>query len=316
MTPANSAMATRLPFLLPRIRFFRNIPVLRRLYWSLVDRWEAKGPPVMVDLHGFPVLINRGNSYPSLLHEFPDFNAPLIQLVLDVARERQRPLTMVDVGAAIGDTVLLIKQRAPKSIGRFICVEGDDEFFALLTANCRQFNDVIPVNTLLARERKQIRSLTKHHLGTASAVGDEMREALPLDSIKEVASAAVDLLKVDVDGFDGDVLAGATQTLRRCRPYVIFEWHPRLITEVGNHVHLAFETLAGCNYSPLLWFTNTGQFSHFTEIPTSGSLRLLHEYLVKVNPNADSHFDVIALPAETKLDPVSLASLSDARSRG
>jgi FkbM family methyltransferase len=268
---------------------------------------------VRTKLHGYSVLLNRGNTYPLIIRDFPTFNAPLVELVHQSARAAKAPLTMVDVGAATGDTVLLIKARCPGVVGRFICIEGDAEFHELLRANTRQFGEVTVLKAVLAREATQIRSLVKVNKGTASATGDQMVRAVSLDSLDVIGSVSVDVLKVDVDGFDGEVLAGAVETLRRCRPSILFEWHPKLIAATHNGPLCAFETLAQCGYDRFAWFHNTGTFSHFSGAYAPDTLGKQIHYLLAVNTRADEHFDIVALHHDAKLNEVALAQMDFAR---
>jgi FkbM family methyltransferase len=153
-------------------------------------------------------------------------------------------------------------------VAQFTCIEGDGEFFSLLVNNMRQFTDVEIVNCLLAREERRIRSLVKHHRGTAAAIGSAYVLAVPLDSLCTKKSWNFDIVKVDVDGFDGEVLGGACKLLREQKPTVIFEWHPKLIDRTGNDPLFHFTTLSDCGYNQYLWFDNRGTFSHFTGCPT------------------------------------------------
>ena len=44
----------------------------------------------------------------------------------------------------------------------------------------------------------------------------------------------VDLIKIDVEGYEGHVVSGASGTIRRCRPLIMFEQvHPRLFDIFG-----------------------------------------------------------------------------------
>jgi FkbM family methyltransferase len=300
--------------LLSRFRPYARGTVLRALYSALHKLWDSEGPPVRTKLHGVSVLLNRGNTYPLILSDFPTFNAPLVELVHQSARATKMPLTFVDVGAATGDTVLLIKARCPGVVRQFICIEGDSEFHELLLANTRQFKDVTVVHALLARESMQIRSLVKHHKGTASATGESMVQAIRLDSLASIQSVSVDVLKIDVDGFDGEVIAGAVETLSRCRPFVLFEWHPKLTTATCNSPLCAFETLAHCGYDRFAWFHNIGTFSHFSVGYSPDVLQKQMHYLLAVNSRADEHFDIISLHRDAKFDEVALARMDFARS--
>ena len=53
----------------------------------------------------------------------------------------------------------------------------------------------------------------------------------------------VDVIKIDTDGYDGQVLQGARQVLRTHRPSVVFEWHPILLAAVDQDWATPFEVL-------------------------------------------------------------------------
>ncbi len=295
------------------LRRIRHLPLLNLLYKIFLKSYEGAAGPVEAEIHGYPVKLNPGNNYPFIVQDFPHFNAPLVELVHQAFRGEQRKLCFLDIGAATGDTVLLLKQRCPDFVGNFICVEGDQEFLSLLRSNLAPFKDVEIVDALLARHRTPIPSLVKHHPGTAAALGNELVEAIPLDAVSAIQKHKIDVLKVDVDGMDGEVLSGSTSLLKRDRPGVIFEWHPQLAQRMKNDPLAAFDALEACGYRDYLWFNNIGTFSHFSEQPSRGTLLRHAEYLIKVHSRADAHFDVVALPPGSKIDPVALAAMEFAR---
>ncbi len=275
---------------------------------------DRRGPPPMRTMvHGFEASLQAGSDYPEIVARFPWFNAPLVELVHQVWLAKAHGVCVVDVGAGVGDTVLLLKQRCCDAVAQFICVEGDPDFFVLLEDNVRLFSDVVAVQRLLAREDRSIPSLVKHRASTAIAAGSGWSQACRLDAVSEVSRAAVDVLKIDVDGFDGEVLAGATELLTRCAPAVIFEWHPRLQVAAGFDCVAAFEALQSCGYDRYLWFNNIGTFSHFEEGYSVPALRKLAGYLLEVNSRADEHFDVVALHRTHGVDEIGLAATAYAR---
>jgi FkbM family methyltransferase len=69
-------------------------------------------------------------------------------------------------------------------------------------------------------------------------------EVVTLDSF---GFEAVDLIKLDVEGFESDAILGAEQTMRRCRPVVIAE--EKLKPGNLDHVKHASELLLGFGYS-------------------------------------------------------------------
>jgi FkbM family methyltransferase len=299
---------------LPRLEVRRHRRPYKWFYPCIRDFYNAGKEPVSIRLHGFEVVVNPGNTYPSIAYQIPLFNAPLVQLVHLSHAATGRRIKLVDVGAATGDTILLIEQRCPGKVEKYVCIEGDPEFSALLRENMRQFPKVKIIQSLLASERRKIRSLEKHHLGTAAATGGSFVDAVPLDDFFGEQDERVDVLKIDVDGYDGEVLQGAKKLLRTFQPWVIFEWHPVLAEKTGQGTYDAFEALIACGYRRFLWFNNVGTFSHFTDAPTRNHVTRLKDYLVAVNHRADEHFDVIALPDSAPPVETDLAGLEFARS--
>ncbi|MCA1657003.1 MAG: FkbM family methyltransferase, partial [Actinobacteria bacterium] len=227
------------------------------------------------------------------------------------------PVTLVDVGAAVGDTVLLVMERCRGALGEVHCVEGDAEFYGYLERNMRGLDAVRLHHALLSDAEGEEAGLVRTHKGTASAQGSCRTAATTLDAVLAGAgSPAVDVLKIDTDGFDGKVLAGAGRLLAERRPAVIFEWHPLLYDATGQGRHRPFEVLAAAGYRWLVWFDKYGVFSHVDDGYEQGPVDVLAGLCVSGRaPGPDWHYDVVALPAGTAIPPIELAALSYARSR-
>jgi FkbM family methyltransferase len=56
---------------------------------------------------------------------------------------------------------------------------------------------------------------------------------IPMRTLDSFDLPVIDLLKIDCEGYELDVLQGAADTLRRCRPVVIVEQRPRQIATFG-----------------------------------------------------------------------------------
>lgn len=288
-----------------------------RWFWQrLYNRTRQWQKTVATTIHNRPVVVNFAYSYPIFSRMFPELNNPLVELVKRTFDACCRPIRMVDAGAAIGDTVLLVDANCPKMVAEFICIDGDAEFFGYLEHNLGPLSNCRRILTQLARERREERSLVRIHGGTASSQGSEFVAARPLDDVLAHESIGpIDVLKIDVDGFDGEVLIGGRRTLREQRPAVIFEWHPIMCHQTGNSAQLHFETLATCGYDRAIWFTKYGRFSHFSRVNDHASTAALERYCRSTTTEPDLHFDVIALPSDSTIDAVGLAKLSYARHR-
>lgn len=263
---------------------------------NLVLSENPKSDVYFTYLHGYNVRLNNGNTYPLIVKKFTYFNAPLVELVFQASAYLKRPVNFLDVGAATGDTVLLINQRCNRMVDKYFCFEGDREFAELLRENMSQFRNVNIIETLLARDTRRVRSLIKHHLGTASCTGETTQEAHPLDFFIPKLPHTIDVLKIDVDGYDGEVLMGSKKILLEYKPWVIFEWHPMLLSRAGQDFSAPFEALSTSGYNTFIWYNNIGTFSHFSLNPSLEEISKMNDYLLAVNSRCDEHYDVIALP--------------------
>ena len=152
------------------------------------------------------------------------------------------------------------------------------------------------------------------HAGTASPQGVDVVPAAPLDELL-AAARIVDVLKIDTDGFDGMVLAGATRLLAS-HPAVLFEWHPRLARAVDVSLDLAFDVLDRAGYRRFMWFDKLGRYSHTEPGTAASDRRARAEWcLGESTPKPDWHYDVIALPPEDRLDEPALQGLRFALDR-
>jgi FkbM family methyltransferase len=282
------------------------------LFWDgFYARTRSWAMPVATVIHGHPVMMNFNYAYPIFSRLFPALNNPLIELINQAFLALARPVRFVDVGAAIGDTVLLIEANCPRMISEYICVDGDREFFAYLEYNlaslphCRRFLNQ------LSNGQRQERSLVRTHGGTASAQGPQLVAAVPLDDVLANNNIGpVDVLKIDVDGFDGEVLAGAERTLKEQQPAVIFEWHPRLCQQTGNDPFRGFEVLRATGYDRLVWFTKFGTFSHHGSTHDRDEHIRLQRQCLTASADEDYHFDVVAIPNQHPINEQDLANLN------
>lgn len=279
--------------------------------------WRRLSGPVETTIHGRRIVVNAGYSYPAFSRRWPTYNDPLVELVHQAHVAKGSPVTLVDVGAAVGDTVLLVLDRCPGAVGTTHCVEGDHEFFGYLGRNLADIPGITLHHALLSDVEGEEASLVRVHKGTASAQGAQRAAATTLDAVLQAGDGpSVDVLKIDTDGFDGKVLAGAGRLLRELSPAVIFEWAPLVYDATGQDRHRPFEVLAAAGYRWLVWFDKYGSFSHVEDGYQRGPVDVLAEVCVSGRgPGPDWHYDVVALPAGSAIDPAALAGLEFARNR-
>ena len=265
-------------------------------------RWGSEW--VEAELHGSRATINFANPYPYWLRRFPNRNAPQVELVAVSAEALGRRVSVVDVGAAIGDTALLMLQHCDAAIARLECIEGEPAFAELLRQNLRDPRCHVREVVLSDRPGEVAGLIRDQHQGTASARGDVSAVAASTLDL-ELAGSSPDVLKIDTEGFDGNILAGGRDLLRRARPAVLFEWHPPLSRAVGTDSQLAFEVLREQGYDRWVFFTKYGQFSHFA----AACLDQLERLCLESHTLPDWHYNVVALHSASAIDEVGLADL-------
>lgn len=166
--------------------------------------------------------------------------------------------TFVDIGANIGAYSLALG----KSFANIIAFEPNPETHSLLSHNLKFNLDCDYVASQLALGDGSYLakiSTTKANRGGASILPcnyerGEITEVRveTLDSVLETdiglcEKTAIDLIKIDVEGFEADVIQGAIKTIKDHRPVVAFEWsgcsrvshsHVKILEELGYRFFL------------------------------------------------------------------------------
>lgn len=273
--------------------------------WRLSCRiWGEK--LVVTKLHGSEAMINFANPYPMLVRKFPEYNNPQVAAVREMARALSRGVHVVDVGAAVGDTALKLYDECGPQIASMTCIEGDPKFASLLRSNVGRQGAIIHERMLAASDGLARELIHNQHAGTAASLGARQVPAITLDHV--LGEAEVDVLKIDTDGYDGNVLEGASNTLARRRPIVLFEWHPIACALAGTDVNAPFRLLKG--YSKTVWYTKYGSFSHVANDVTEQDLSDLAR-VCRESSLPDWHYDVIAVPDESPVSIVALAATTN-----
>ena len=158
---------------------------------------------------------------------------------------------IIDVGSNIGQFVNAAKLFYPQA--KVVCFEPDPDTFADLRINTRTLSGVELHNVGLGAE-DETRTFYRHELsGMSSFSPDADDEAhrrgtseLEVRRLDDLVAPEVrpDLLKIDVEGFERQVLAGGWETVRRSR-YLLLELslgrrdgasNLHLLRDIVNHV--------------------------------------------------------------------------------
>jgi len=162
---------------------------------------------------------------------------------------------VIDGGAYIGDSALVLEELEPRAIYAF---EPLEENFKLLNETIRinGLRNVVPLKMGLGTA-KGVMSVTP--FGSASFRSDifgggpgEREETTSIDDFVAERKASVGLIKLDVEGSELDVLMGAKKTIEEHKPVLIVSvYHrgrdffeiPKLIKEIEPRYKMRFLNL-------------------------------------------------------------------------
>ncbi len=223
------------------------------------------------------------------LWAFGSFEAHLGELFGQLVRPGDHCL---DVGANVGvHTIRLAKLAGPD--GEVLAFEPDPELARRNRANV-QLNKMTNVRVIQAAAADRKATATLYRPGTADANRGRASllqhtyltgraQEVPTVTIDELCAGPVALIKIDVEGAEAAVVAGAAATIARDQPAVIFEYGPR---SFGPGVRSPFGWLAEQGYEMLRISC------HRNKVTGRGRLRLSP---LRELPADDS--DILAVPA-------------------
>ena len=149
---------------------------------------------------------------------------------------------VVDVGANIGYYLLMFQRRVGRH-GHITCIEPSPENLLELRFNVGEngFENVSVLDVAVGRRNDVV--------GLKGGINSGLVESgkgvcnVEVRRLDDLAQRQVDFIKVDVDGFEWDVLQGAEGILRRDRPCLFLEFHPHLVGRFGADIDTILDFL-------------------------------------------------------------------------
>jgi len=191
---------------------------------------------------------------------FSRYELAVAQAIRDHLRGGQ---TFWDVGANIGWFSVFASTIVGTS-GRVVSFEPSPEVFDILSAHA-QTTDGITAIRLGVGNADEVRSFAAHGKSSSSSFVEEVTninfgfhssvpvksvdvELRRIDSLVKELGSNPSLLKIDVEGFELEVLRGASDLLCTGRPALIIEVHPRQLELSGSTEGLLFQFLRDRRY--------------------------------------------------------------------
>ena len=136
---------------------------------------------------------------------------------------------VIDVGASYGDTAIWWS----KVFGaRVIGFEPLDDVYRIFQKNIELNNADVTAYNIALGNGTNISGSTKGKMLSLDTSPGSMN--FPTQRLDDFSFQRVDLLKIDVEGFECEVLAGATNTINKFQPKIIVEMHSKELTKKCN----------------------------------------------------------------------------------
>jgi len=245
------------------MRAYRASPFYPRLGKSLAKvlalttRWRGN-KPVVHTVNGITFELDLSEVIDASLYYSDTFEASAEQAIANCIKPG---MTAIDVGANIGyHTFALAKLAGPA--GRVLAIEPTARAFNRLKRNA-ELNDFKNITFIkVGLGDKELGEVEINFQSSYRLDGsrDESKERVVLTTldavVREQNLPRVDFMKVDVDGFEGNVFRGAAETLRRFRPRMLFELTPAAMKANGDDPLELMNNLRALGYE---FTTESGQ---------------------------------------------------------
>jgi len=215
-------------------------------------------------------------------------------------------MTVIDVGANIGYlTLLFCRSVGPR--GAVFAFEPEPSNFEELARSIvhNQIKWCTPVNFACGASEKEVGlSFGLNGHVQPDGAGPPNCHMVSLDSfVAQRAIPKIDFVKIDVEGFEADVLLGMSKTIQRDRPVVYLEVHPPGFCGNGNPQKVC--SLLKSYYNSIFAFRIWGDVRQHLPVWTKIRASLCADHIVRrecettleeVMENRHYRYQLLALP--------------------
>lgn len=226
-------------------------------------------PGVLIPINGLEMAMPLSHNMPIYKVSHPYYDTTISRLTSYI-RSQKRYLKMIDVGANIGDTILLSKVE-DDAADYYVAVEPSEKFYPYLQYNCQSFQNIRFVKAICVAQLKDRQLTLIEHDGTAKLqenIADKSSEIteggqMIMTTVDKIVSEDIDkrpynFLKVDTDGFDLEVLDGAKNMIALQKPIILFECDDFGIENFNQKCMDFIQFLNQVGYTHVLFYDNYG----------------------------------------------------------
>ena len=194
---------------------------------------------------------------------------------------------IIEAGSNIGAHSFILAKLVGEK-GEIFCFEPTDYAFARLRANSllNDFSNIIFEKKILSDNKNTLsiaRMLSDFHHEESYNVKEDISK-VPVTSIDEYSTdfSRLDLIKIDVDGYDFRVLLGASNAIKKFKPKVMIELAEFTLKSAGDSIQNILDFFSQNDYDGFYILDNS-KITDFNEVLARSS-------------NGTSHIDAYFIP--------------------
>jgi len=268
-------------------------------YWNIIGKIahlcaKVYDPVITKNIGQKHLLMHLSHQLPYSIAANPYYDSVLPR-ICSFLKEKQGYLTMIDIGANIGDTVSLITDNTP---GEFLLIEPSEKFFPLLLKNTSKIANthcekVIIDDTMGGFTSQLITYSGTAHISAKKNNIQNQNKTTVDDLVKKYPMfLRSNMIKVDSDGYDYKVLRSAARLIDSVKPALFFELSPLHLSYYGEEPFSIFDFLSAKGYEKVLFYDNMGYPLIFINTHDVDYIRQILNYsCIKGN----IYFDILAI---------------------
>jgi FkbM family methyltransferase len=246
-----------------------------------------------MEVHGRDLTMPFSHNLPLMIAGKPLYDSVLGRLS-NYLRSQNGHLSLIDIGANIGDTAIACNLKTGDSV---VCVEPNEQYWPYLVENTKQ----LPCETYLIKsfignqsDQIQVDLCSSHGTGRyiKSQEGNFIKTRNILSIQEEVNLKSCNLLKIDTDGYDFECISGGKSFFNKFKPAVLFESDVFSNSEYVQQFSSSLSTLREVGYSCFILYSNDGYL--FSFINQDNELEVFKALFYQVT-SSKIYFDVLAL---------------------
>ena len=240
-----------------------------------------RDPLVRYQLRGSELLLPLSHDLPVILKFQLHYSSNVARIARHV-KSKYPDLTLIDVGANVGDTLALIRNVTEIPV---LCIEGDDRFFEILRLNASQYGPGVDLaHVFVDSETGSLKGNVISERGTAYLVEDatssRIIQTVALRDVLEAhpSFSRTKMIKVDTDGLDCRIIRSDLDLIARLKAVLFFEYDPYLFGKFKDDGFQVFQALCSIGYDGLIVYENNGEYLLTTRLTDVQTLEDLHNF--------------------------------------